>query len=55
MLVEIVYDDTNEEIEGEEGSKDDEYNEIHVHLQVDLIFWLFVVLQLAETMAVSPL
>ena len=45
LLIEIVYDDTNKEIECEEGSKYDENNKIQVHLQVDLILWLFVYLK----------
>lgn len=42
LLIEVVYYDTNEEIESEEGSKYDENNKIEVHPQVDLILWLFV-------------
>lgn len=42
LLIEIVYDDSNKEIEGEKGSKYDENNKIQVHPQVDLILWLFI-------------
>lgn len=41
LLIEIVYDNADKEIECEEGSKYDENYKIHVHLKVDLIFWLF--------------
>lgn len=42
LLIEVVYDDTNEEIESEEGSKYDENNKKPVHVQVVLIIWLFI-------------
>jgi hypothetical protein len=35
-LVEVVNDHTNEEIEGEEGAKDDEDDKVDVH--VDVVF-----------------
>ena len=41
LLIEIVYDDTNEEIECEEGPKDDEDNKVQVHMHVVLILRLF--------------
>ena len=36
LLIEVVNDHTNEEIEGEEGAKDDEDDKIDVH--VDIVF-----------------
>lgn len=40
LLVEVVNDDTNEEVEGEESSKDDEDDKVDVHVEVDLVHWL---------------
>ena len=37
MLVEIVNDDTDEEVECEEGAKDDEDDKVYVHVEVDLV------------------
>lgn len=45
LLVEVVNDDTNEEVEGEEGPKDDEDDEVEVHVQVHLILRLFLLLR----------
>ena len=36
LLIEVVNDHTNEEIEGEEGAKDDEDDKVDVH--VDVVF-----------------
>lgn len=36
-MVEVVNDHTNKEVEGEEGSKYDEDNEVDVHVNVDFI------------------
>ena len=36
LFVEVIYDDSNEEIEGEEGAKDDEEDKVDVHVDVDL-------------------
>ena len=36
LFVEVIYDDSNEEIEGEEGAEDDEENKVDVHVDVDL-------------------
>lgn len=47
LLVEVIDDDTNEEVEGEEGAEDDEDNEVQVHVKVNLFDWLL--LHLAET------
>lgn len=40
MLVEVVDDDADEEVEGEEGAEDDENDEVEVHVQVDFILGL---------------
>lgn len=40
LLVEVVNDDTNEEVQGEEGTEDDEDDKVDVHVEVDLIHWL---------------
>lgn len=45
LLVEIVNDDTDKEVEGEEGPKDDEDDKIEVHVDVHLILGLFFLLQ----------
>lgn len=37
LLVKIVNDDANEEVECEEGAKDDEDDKVYVHVEVDLI------------------
>lgn len=36
-MIEIINDDTNEEIEGEERAKDDKYDKVDVHVEVLLI------------------
>lgn len=40
LLVEVVDDDTNEQVEGEKGAKDDEDDKVEVHVQVHFIIWL---------------
>lgn len=45
LLVEIVNDDTNEEVECEERAKDDEDDKVHVHVEVDLIRRLLLYLK----------
>lgn len=40
LLVEVVNNHTNEEVEGEEGAKYDENNEVDVHVDVDFIVGL---------------
>lgn len=42
LLVEIVNNDTDEKIEGEEGAKNDEHNKIKVHVEVDFSDRLFL-------------
>ena len=41
LFIEVIDDDSNEEIEGEEGAKDDEEDEVDVHVDVDLPDGLF--------------
>ena len=36
LLVEVVNDDTDEEVEGEEAAEDDEEDKVDVHVDVDL-------------------
>jgi len=36
LLVEVVDDDSDEEVEGEEGAEDDEEDEVEVHVDVHL-------------------
>lgn len=45
MLIEVVNDDTNEQVQGEKGAKDDEDNKIYVHVNVVLILGLLFLLQ----------
>lgn len=45
LLIKIVNDDTDEKVEGEEGAKDDEDDKIQIHINVNLIRWLFFHLQ----------
>lgn len=42
LLVEIVNDDADEEVEREEGAKNDEDHEVQVHVEVDFSNWLFL-------------
>lgn len=32
LLVEIIYNDTNKQVQGEEGPKDDENNKVKIHV-----------------------
>lgn len=40
LLVEIVYDDTNKQVEGEEGPEDDEDDKVEIHVQAFFILRL---------------
>ena len=40
LLVEIINDDTNKQIEGKEGSKNDEKDKVEVHVDVDFPYGL---------------
>jgi hypothetical protein len=42
LLIEVVNDDTNEEIQSEEGAEDDKEHEVQVHVDVGLPDRLFV-------------
>lgn len=42
LLIEIVNDDADEEIEGEEGAENDEDDKVQVHVEVDLSDGLFL-------------
>lgn len=44
LLVEVVDDDTDEQVECEEGPKDDEDDKVEVHVEVHLILWLLLLL-----------
>ena len=45
LFIEVIDDDSNEKIEGEEGAKDDEEDKVDVHVDVDLPDGLFSNLQ----------
>jgi len=47
LHVEVVNDDTNEEVECEERAEDDEKDEIQVGVSAVFSFWLLVHLQAA--------
>lgn len=53
LLVEIVNNDTNEKIEGEEGAKNDEHDKVNVHVKVD--FFDRLLFHLKKKTQVSPL
>lgn len=42
LFVEIIDDDSNEEIEREERAEDDEENKVKVHVDVDFLFGLLI-------------
>lgn len=44
LLVEVVNDDTNEKVQGEEGTEDDEDDKVDVHVEVVLPLRLFFIL-----------
>ena len=45
LFVEVINDDTNEQVKREEGSKDDEEDEIQIHVYVALLYGLLSILQ----------
>ena len=51
LLVEIVDDDTDEQVKGEEGAKDDEDDKVEVHVQVVFIFRLLFQLKKVEMLS----
>lgn len=42
MLIEVINDDTNEQVQGEEGAEDDEDDKVDVHVDVVLILRLLI-------------
>ena len=40
LFIEVINDDSNEKIESEEGSKDDEEHKVDVHPDVTFSYWL---------------
>lgn len=48
LLVEVIDDDTNEEVEREERAKYDKDDEVDVHVDVVLIHWLIFHLHITE-------
>lgn len=44
LLVEIIYDDTNEQVQSEEWPKDDEDDKINIHVEAVFINGLLVYL-----------
>ena len=40
LFVKIINDDTNKQIEGKEGSKNDEKDKVEVHVDVDFTYGL---------------
>ena len=48
LFVEIVNDHTNEQVESEKGSEDDEKDKVKVHVNVDLTNWLLTQLKIQK-------
>ena len=48
LFVEVINDDTNEQVKREEGSKDDEEDEIQIHVDVAFLYGLLAILQNME-------
>lgn len=46
MLIEVINDDTNEQVQGEEGAEDDEDDKVDVH--VDVVFILRLLIRLSK-------
>lgn len=44
MLIEVINDDTNKQVQGEKGAKDDEDYKVDVHVDVVLILGLLFLL-----------
>ena len=40
LFIEVIYDDSNKEIESEERSKDNEEHKVDVHSNIDFSDWL---------------
>ena len=43
-MVEVIYDDPNEQVQGEEWPKDDEDDKINIHVEAVFIYGLLVYL-----------
>lgn len=48
LLVKVVDDDTNKEIQSEEGAEDYEDHKIYIHVDIVLIDWLVINLKTAN-------
>ena len=48
LLIEVIDDDTNKEIEGEERAKDNEEDEVDVHVDVYFSDWLITNLKSSQ-------
>ena len=48
LFVEVINDDTNEQVKREEGSKYDEEDEIQIHVDVAFLYGLLTILQNME-------
>lgn len=48
MLIKVVYDDSDEQIEGEKRAKDDEKDKVEVHVDVDFTDGLLAKLKFFE-------
>ena len=42
LLIKVINNNSNKEVECEEGAKDDEEYKIEIHVDVDLSFWLLI-------------
>lgn len=42
MLIEVINDDTNEQVQGEEGAEDDEDDKVDVHVDIVLVLRLLI-------------
>lgn len=45
LLIEVVNDDTDEQVQSEKGAEDDEDNKIYVHVDVVLVLGLLFLLK----------
>lgn len=45
LLVEVIDDDADEQVKGEERAENDENDKVQIHVQVDLLDWLLLNLQ----------
>ena len=40
LFVEVINDDTNEQVQGKERSKNDEEDKVKVHVDIYFLYWL---------------